>query len=175
MSGGADKVLLYGFGNPGRGDDGLGPALAAAIDGLALPGVVVDANYQLTVEDAAEIAEYAAVVFVDAAVVGPAPFWFHRIDDASIRSASVLGWSSHSVSPTQVVSLARDLFQSSVPAYLLAIRGYVFGELDESLSPGARANLTEAVRFASKALVDGAFDAYVQEVGHSVAGVFPAA
>jgi hypothetical protein len=79
------------------------------------------------------------------------------------------------VSPTQVVSLARDLFQSSVPAYTLAIRGYAFGELDESLSPGAQANLTEAVRFASKALAEGAFDAYVQELGHSAAGIPPAA
>ena len=175
MSGEADNVLLYGFGNPARGDDGLGPALAAAIDSLALPGVVVDANYQLTVEDAAEIAEYAVVVFVDAAAVGPAPFWFYRIDDASILSASAIGWSSHSVSPTQVVSLARDLFQSSVPAYILAVRGYVFGDLDESLSPGAQANLAEAVLFASKALVEGAFDAYVQEHGHPAAGIPPAA
>ena len=170
-----EKVLLYGFGNPARGDDGLGPALAAAIDGLALPGVVVDANYQLTVEDAAEIAEYAAVVFVDAAAVGPAPFWFSRIDDGSIQSASALGWSSHSVSPTQVVSLARDLFQSRVPAYILAIRGYAFGDLEESLSPGAQTNLTEAVRFARKALVEGAFDAYVQEHGHSATGIPQAA
>jgi hydrogenase maturation protease len=175
MSDGGDKILVYGFGNPARGDDGLGPALAAAMDGLALPGVEVDANYQLTVEDAAEIAEYAAVVFVDAAAVGPAPFWFSRIDDASIGSASVLGWSSHSVSPTQVVSLARDLFHSQAPAYLLAIRGYAFGELEETLSPGAQANLTEAVRFVRKALVEGSLEASVQERGHCAAGIPPAA
>ena len=62
-----DKVLLYGFGNPARGDDGLGPALAAAIEELAIPNITVDANYQLTVEDAADIAGYDAVVFADAA------------------------------------------------------------------------------------------------------------
>src|SRR5664279_4802527 len=37
-----------------------------------LRGGVVDSNYQLTVEDAAEIAEYAVVVSVDAAAVAPA-------------------------------------------------------------------------------------------------------
>ena len=47
------KVLLIGYGNPGRLDDGLGPALAAAVEKLAIPGVTVDADYQLNVEDAA--------------------------------------------------------------------------------------------------------------------------
>jgi hydrogenase maturation protease len=171
MSGGADTVLLYGFGNPGRGDDGLGPALAAAMDVRALPGVVVDANYQLTVEDAAEIAEYAVVVFVDAAALGRAPFWFYRIDDASITSARALGWSSHSVNPPQVVALARELFQSRVAAYTLAIRGYSFGDFDESLSAGAQANLTEAVGFVRRLLSERDFDAYVQEPGYSAAGI----
>ena len=54
----AADILLIGFGNPGRLDDGLGPALADAIEKLALPGVTVESNYQLTVEDAAEIAKH---------------------------------------------------------------------------------------------------------------------
>ena len=34
-------MLLLGYGNPGRLDDGLGPALAAQVERLALPGVTV--------------------------------------------------------------------------------------------------------------------------------------
>jgi hydrogenase maturation protease len=164
----SEKVLLYGYGNPGRGDDGLGPALAAAIEELGMPGIAVDANYQLTVEDAANIAGYAAVVFADAAMLGPTPFWFSRIDDSVIGH---VGWTSHSVSPAQVVALARDLFTSKVPAYALGIRGYEFGELDESLSPPARDNLAEAVTFARKALVERRFEHYVQEFGPAVGDV----
>lgn len=163
-----DKILLYGFGNPARGDDGLGPALAAAIEELGISNLTVDANYQLTVEDAAEIAGYDAVVFADAATQGPTPFWFSRIDDTSIGSS--IGWTSHSVSPVQVVALARGMFASKVAAYTLGIRGYEFGELDEALSSQAIDNLTEAVTFARKALVERRFDLYVQEFGPPAAG-----
>jgi hydrogenase maturation protease len=168
MNGEAASVLLYGYGNPGRGDDGLGPALAAAMEELAMPGIEVDANYQLTVEDAAEMSRFQAVVFADAATEGPSPFWFSRIDDSGTGR---LGWTSHSVTPVQVIALARDLFGSRVPAYALGIRGYVFGELDEGLSAQAQENLSQAVTFARKALAERRFEQYVQEFGHLAAGL----
>ena len=164
----ADRVLVYGYGNPGRGDDGLGPAFAADIEALALPGIVVDANYQLTVEDAADLGGYAAVVFVDAAVRGPEPFWFAPIDDSSVKS---VGWTSHSLTSSQLVALARELFASKAAAYTLGIRGYQFGELDEGLSAGAQANLQKAVAFGRQALVDRQFDHYVRTFGDPAAGV----
>ena len=172
---GIDAILLYGYGNPGRGDDGLGPALAAAIEALGMPGIVADANYQLTVEDAADLAGYDAVVFVDASMQGPSPFGFSRIDDSAIKRignsmGNSLGWTSHSVSPVQVVALARDLFGSTVTAYVLGIRGYAFGELDESLSLHARDNLAAAVTFARKALRERRFEYYVQEYGSPAVG-----
>jgi hydrogenase maturation protease len=168
MNGEAANILLYGYGNPGRGDDGLGPALAAAIEAMDVPGIDVDANYQLTVEDSAEMGRYAAVVFADAATEGPAPFFFSRIDDSGTGR---LGWTSHSVSPVEVVALARDMFGSKVAAYALGIRGYAFGELDEGLSSQAKDNLAEAVAFARKALVERQFENYVREFGHPAAGL----
>jgi hydrogenase maturation protease len=167
MMGAAANVLLYGYGNPGRGDDGLGPALATAVAAMALPGVEVDANYQLNVEDSAELGRYRAVVFADAAVDGPAPFAFSRIDAAATGR---LGWTSHSVTPVEVVALARDMFGSGTAAYALGIRGYAFGELDEGLSEKARDNLAEAVAFARKALAEQEFEQYAQEFGHPAAG-----
>lgn len=170
MIDGGGPILLYGYGNPGRGDDGLGPALASAIERLAMPQVVVDANYQLTVEDAAQLAGYAAVVFVDAAVEGPEPFCFSHIDDASIGR---VGWTSHSVTPTQVVALARDLFDSKTSAYTLAIRGYQFEDLNEILSPAAKQNLAEAIAFAKNAVVERHFESYLQKFGPLAAGAQP--
>jgi hydrogenase maturation protease len=161
-------ILLYGYGNPGRGDDGLGPALAAAIEDLALPGIEVEADYQLTVEDAADLREYAAVIFADAAVDGPAPFFFSRIDASGTGR---LGWTSHSMSPVQVVALARDMFGSRAPAYALGIRGYAFGELGEGLSAEAKDNLALAIAFARQALAEKAFETYAQEFGHPAAGL----
>ena len=49
-------TLLLGWGNPGRLDDGLGPALAEALQARGLAGLTIGTGYQLQVEDAAELA-----------------------------------------------------------------------------------------------------------------------
>ena len=43
-------ILLLGYGNPGRLDDGLGAAFCGEIEKMDLPGVNIEADYQLTVE-----------------------------------------------------------------------------------------------------------------------------
>ena len=43
------RVLLLCYGNPGRLDDGLGPAFGEVLERESLPGVTVDLDYQLTV------------------------------------------------------------------------------------------------------------------------------
>ncbi len=142
MNGDAARVLVIGYGNPGRLDDGLGPALAAALERLDLPGVTVDADYQLTVEDAAAVAAHDVVVFADAAVGGPEPFSFERLEPSA-----ALSFSSHSVPPAAVLAMARDLFDAGTAGYMLGIRGYEFNEFGERLSKRARANLDAALEF----------------------------
>lgn len=166
----SDKVLLYGYGNPARGDDGLGPELALAIEDLELPAVVVDANYQLAIEDAAEIGGYEAVVFADASTVDRAPFGFSAVDGSD---SAHIGWSSHIITPAHLVALAHDLFGNRVNAYILAIRGYEFAELSENLSSIAKENLAAAVAFARKALVERRFSSYLRQFGPQSAGYAP--
>ncbi|MGB9624654.1 MAG: hydrogenase maturation protease [Phycisphaerae bacterium] len=144
MNPGGTRILLIGYGNPGRLDDGLGPALAAAVERLALPGVTVDADYQLTVEHAASVAENDVVVFADADVAGAEPFSLRRIDPDPEPAVS---FSSHSAEPQQVLALAHCLFGARTQGYVLAIRGYAFDRFGEGLSEKARANLTAALRF----------------------------
>lgn len=141
------RILLIGYGNPGRLDDGLGPALVEAIEAMQVPGVSVDSDYQLTVEDAKAAADHEVVVFADADMAGPEPFSFRRVEPVA-----ALSFSSHSVSPGTVVGLARELFGSDVRGYVLGIRGYEFNEFGESLSPRAKANLAEAIRFMERTL-----------------------
>lgn len=135
-------VLVIGYGNPGRLDDGLGPALAQSLQALALPGVRVEANYQLAVEDAATAAAHAVVIFADAAVCGPEPFTFRPV-----VPHLELSFSSHSLSPEGVLALAEQLFGTAPEGYVLALRGYEFNEFGEYLSPGAQANLAAALQF----------------------------
>jgi hydrogenase maturation protease len=136
------KFLLIGYGNPGRLDDGLGPALAAAIENLDLPGVTVDSDYQLTVEDAALVAEHEIVIFADASVDSDEPFFFKPI-----IPKSTLSFSSHSVEPDALMALAIDLFGATSKGYALGIRGYEFDEFEENLTPQAQENLQKAVQF----------------------------
>jgi hydrogenase maturation protease len=148
------KVLLIGYGNPGRLDDGLGPALAEAIEKKQLDGVTVDSDYQLVVEDAAAAAEYDVVVFADAAVNGPEPFSFARLE----AQGAELSFSSHSCEPDAVLAMARDMFNGNPRGYALGIRGYEFNEFGERLSSKARENLETAVRFIEGVIRNGLYE-----------------
>ena len=177
------KILLIGYGNPGRLDDGLGPALAERFQALetdsvgaqksfqgleknnqpscndfqgleekdasscndfkGLEKLTIETNYQLNVEDAAQIAEVDVVVFADASTDAEPPFTFSPV----VAEEGGLSFSSHSVSAPQLMGMVRDLFHAEPKAYMLAIRGYDFNEFGETLSEQAKANLDQAVDF----------------------------
>jgi hydrogenase maturation protease len=145
------KILLLGIGNPGRGDDGLGPAFAEKIETLRVPHLTVDSDYQLMVEDSAAAAEHDVVIIVDAAATGAEPFQLEPL-----VSSSHLEFSSHSVEPSGVLGLCEHVFGKKPEAYLLAIRGYEFDTLREGLSEHAAANLEAAIEFLTPLLHDPA-------------------
>jgi hydrogenase maturation protease len=156
----AAKILVLAYGNPGRRDDGLGPALAAALEEMSLPGVTVESDYQLTVEDAAAVAAHDVVVFADADAIGPEPFSFARIEASDAST-----FSTHSISPGGVLALAQDLFGARTEGYLLGVRGYEFNEFGESLSPAARENLARALEFLTDTLRTHSFREVAAEPG----------
>jgi hydrogenase maturation protease len=141
------KILVIGFGNPGRLDDGLGPVAAAEVEKWDLEDVGVDADYQLTVEHGGDAAAYDYVIFVDASVKGSGPFSFESVDvEESLR------FSSHSVSPGGVIGIAQSLFGADTKGFTLGIRGYEFNEFGEHISDAARENLDEALKFLRQIL-----------------------
>ncbi len=139
---GPQDTLILGWGNPGRGDDGLGPEFVQAVESLSLPGVDADSDFQLQVEDAWEVTHYRRVLFVDADRSAAEPFRLQRLEAAGRG----LVFSTHSLSPATVMALARDLFDCHREAWVLGIRGYEFDIFEERLSAGARENLDAAVR-----------------------------
>ena len=142
MNATADTLVL-GWGNPARGDDGLGPALIEALAEMELPGVATDTDFQLQVEDAAEVARYRRVIFVDADRAGREPFSWRRLEPAKQK----INFSTHSVAPAAVLALAAELFQARPEAWLLGVRGYRFDEFEEQLSGRASKNLEAATEF----------------------------
>jgi hydrogenase maturation protease len=133
------RVLVIGYGNPGRQDDGLGPAAAAAIEARAWPTVTTLDNYQLTIEDSITISEHDVVWFVDAARTGPVPYQLRPLSPAFD-----LNFTSHLVQPGALLAMAKQYYGREPNAYLLAIRGYEF-DFREGLSPMAQFNLHRAV------------------------------
>jgi hydrogenase maturation protease len=143
------RVLVLGIGNPGRGDDGLGARAAERVAALSLPGVAVDANYQLNVEDALACSAQDVVVFVDAAKGLRRPFKMARLDpEADGPAAPAM---THSLGPGAVMALTRQLYGKAPEAWILAIRGRAW-EIGEGLSPRAAADLDEAVAFLAEFL-----------------------
>jgi hydrogenase maturation protease len=137
------KILFYGFGNPGRMDDGLGPAFIDALQrkpGIA-PGFSFDSNYQLNIEDAWTAAEHDIVVFVDASRRPIPAFTF-----TTLTPAREVTFSTHAVSPQSILALCRDAYEKTPDAYLLEIKGEAW-DMAETLSPQAKVNLQKALDF----------------------------
>lgn len=136
---GVAPVLVLAIGNPGRGDDALGPLAASRIEAMRLAGVEVLTDFQLQVEHALDLLGRELVLFIDAAASGAA-FELRRIAAASASSHS-----THSLAPAAVLdAYVRLTGAQPPPAYVLAIRGCAF-ELGAPLSPQARANLDAAL------------------------------
>lgn len=135
-------VLVLGYGNPGRQDDGLGCAAAEAIEGLGLAGVRTSAKYQLAIDDAYEASACAAVIFVDASKTGSEPFSVHPVTPNLEQTF----FASHDVRPEFVLGLCRRLYRCSPDACLIGIRGYAF-DFGETLTAAAQANLDAAVSY----------------------------
>ena len=137
---GVAPLLVLAVGNPSRGDVALGPLAAQRLAELALPGVEVLTDFQLQVEHALDLLGRSAVVFVDAAAGGDAPYELRPLAPAADASHT-----SHSLSPAAVLDAYRRLTGAEPPpARLLAIRGHEF-ELGAPPSRAASANLRAAL------------------------------
>jgi len=134
-------ILIYGYGNPGRSDDGLGPAFAESIEKFGLSFVETDANYQLNIEDAVEIAGRELVLFVDATVEDVEHFVVKKvIPDKGIS------FTSHLIKPETVASLCENIFGFMPEIWVIGIKGYDF-EYGEGLTPEAKLNLEKTLDF----------------------------
>jgi hydrogenase maturation protease len=137
-------LLVIGYGNPLRQDDGAGPQVADQVAALALPGVRTIACHQLLPEMAAEIAGVMAVVFVDASDDGGDSVQLRPL--AASESAEVM---THAPGPATLLALAREIGGEAPPAWLLTIPATHFGYDFETTSETSQA-IAVAVREVEK-------------------------
>jgi hydrogenase maturation protease len=137
------NVLIFGYGNPSRGDDALGPSSLEWLKARQYDGVEYLTDFQLQVEHAFDLEDRELVLFVDASVSCPSPFAFERLEPAQDDS-----YTTHAMSPAAVLQVYRDIRRREPPpSFLLSIRGERF-DLGEGLSASARENLDAALKFA---------------------------
>lgn len=134
-------AVVIGLGNAFRRDDGVGPAIAAAVHDMRLPGVRVVCTVETaTMLDAWQGTEVAVVV--DAAA-GGTPGRVRRCELGDLIEHPAL--SSHELSLTQAYELARALGRAPGRVVIVSIdvadTGY-----GQGLSPAVAAALPEAVR-----------------------------
>ncbi len=142
------KVLVYGYGNPGRQDDGLGVLLADMVDdwamGKSLKTIETDSNYQLNIEDAYRLNDYDVIIYADASKEDINDYLFEEI-------SPVLNprFSMHSVSPEFVIGLCQEIYGEVPKTYLMHIKGYEW-EFMEEVSKEANNNLSGAFSYLTK-------------------------
>lgn len=145
------QILVYGYGNPGRRDDGLGPELVNILEEWAkkenIAGIAFDSNYQLNIEDAEIISRYDIVIFADASMEEIGDFRLTRL-----TGESGVTYTTHAASPGYIVRLCDELFNRRPKAFLLHIKGFEW-EFRDGLSVKARENLNAAANFVRQGLV----------------------
>jgi hydrogenase maturation protease len=134
-----ESILVIGYGNELRCDDGIGPYFAREIDELGLPHVRVLTVQQLLPELAEELAAVQVAIFVDACL---------ESDVESVRVTRVDPTpaspnSPHTSSPTGLLMLAQTLYGQTPETWLISVRGAEF-DLGEGLSPVAKVNASKA-------------------------------
>jgi len=144
------NLLIFGYGNPSRGDDALGPLLLERLERalgpdirLAAGGIEFLTDFQLQVEDALDLADRKLALFIDAHSKCAPPYRFERIRPAEERA-----YTTHALSPAAVLSVYQKINGAPPPpCFLLGIRGEAF-ELGAGLSDPAEAHLEAALRLA---------------------------
>ena len=137
---GLAPVLLFGIGNPSRGDDAIGPRAIEKLQSVTPSGVELLTDFQLQVEHALDLIGRREVVFIDAAASGSEPFRMEPVMPAEESSPLF-----HALSPAAVLSAYERVTAAPLPdAYTLGVRGYGF-ELGSELSEPAAVNLDAAV------------------------------
>jgi hydrogenase maturation protease len=148
------QLIVIGYGNTLRSDDGAGQKVAEIVDSWNLPQVRSLPVHQLTPELAAEITEAEIAIFVDvysvteSAIVEPAEAETRSIPihpstyrhDNSVRDGS-----GHTADPHSLLCLAEVAYGYAPAAWWILIPALNF-EFSEQLSPLTTAGMNTALQ-----------------------------
>jgi hydrogenase maturation protease len=133
-------ILVIGYGNTLRGDDGVGHRVVEALAELNLPALRTMACQLLTPELADAISQARAAIFVDAAIDAPSEVQLRKLEPN--ESSQIM---AHAADPRTMLALARDVFGHAPPAWWLTIPASKL-DFGTQLSAETQRGFAEAVR-----------------------------
>ncbi len=135
-----DEVLVIGYGNELRGDDGVGPYMAGQIARRAIRGVRTLALPQLVPELACDLARARSAIFIDARLADP----HYGVHIMPLEAQGDRMLMTHAMCPSGLLALARILYGRAPRAWLVTIAGTRF-DPGASLSSEALALIADAL------------------------------
>jgi hydrogenase maturation protease len=130
-------ILILGYGNPLRADDGIGCVLARLLhQRLNRDDVRVHLLHQLTPELVAWIAGAVSVIFIDARDGEPAGTLYCE----AVHPCLSEGVFTHNVTPAGLIGAAQDWYGAAPQGLLISVTGASFA-YNEQLSPALNALL----------------------------------
>ena len=141
-------MLVIGYGNDLRTDDGAGRCVADAIDARRLNGVAVRSVPQLTPELALDLSGRSVVVFVDASI-DDVDVVVRPVDAADSGPTTM----SHHGDPASLLAMVPSVGEPPQRAYLVSIPASDLS-LGFDLSPRTEAAVAEAVEAVTALVSD---------------------
>lgn len=140
-------LLVYGLGNPDRGDDGIGhycvEKILTTAKFLQLPWFIEGRSiFHLTIDELETAAKYSNIFVIDASMdVTLTDFTWMQIQPSACQQ-----FTTHLLMPEEFLYSLIQLFGSCPTMYLISIRGYFWG-MSPSLTFQAKANADSAMAF----------------------------
>jgi hydrogenase maturation protease len=133
------RILVLGYGNPMRSDDGLGWQIAVELFRTNQSAAVeVLPCHQLTPELAPAVSRADAVIFVDCEQGGTPG----EVRCREVRSESIPLSFTHHLTPGALLALSSELFGACPRACLLSIQGQDYSPGD-TFSPAVAAHISD--------------------------------
>jgi hydrogenase maturation protease len=133
-------ILVIGYGNELRGDDGIGPRVAEYIAAANYPGVRVRSVCQLMPELAEELAEARMVIFMDA-LADPS---HSAVELTLVEAEEITDWCTHTADPRTLLALVQAVYGRTPEAWWLTVPGRNF-DFGEGLSSAAEEGVCQAI------------------------------
>ncbi len=137
-----NQILVIGYGNSLRCDDGVGQLVAIEVEKLNLYQVRSIYLHQLTPELAEKIAEFENIIFIDASIES------EQLKLTKLKYSQVNNNWTHHLTPESLIYLTEFLYQKTPQAWLITIpiKKINFGEKISNFAEEGKQEALEIIK-----------------------------